>query len=136
MFRKGNFINLDLFCLWIMSVELQLYKMKLFLVEFQPPKMESELNAIMSWLTKLEMKMSVWSVENRDKHESWKSSKIGDCRHIHSQSSRLATARGSGTRLSMVSPTKVKACKFFNSMKSSLVLKIKNTWLILIIFET
>ena len=73
--------------------------------------MESELNAIISWLTKLGLKVSVWNVENRDKHESWKSSKIGDCRHKHGHLSWLSTASGSGIGPLTVGPAKVKACK-------------------------
>ena len=39
--------------------------------------------------------------------------------------------KGSSTGFSLVGPAKVKGCKFFYSLKGSLVLKIKSTWLIL-----
>ena len=44
---------------------------------------------------------------------------------MHSRSLRFGTSRGSGTGLSLVGPTKVKARKF-------LLLEIKKTWLILL----
>ena len=47
---------------------------------------------------------------NPPKYESSNASKIRYCRHIHSQSPRLATARGSGIGPLIVGPFKVKAC--------------------------
>ena len=52
---------------------------------------------------------------------------------IYSWFLRCNTARGSSTGFSLFSLTKVEACKSFPFTRSSLVLKIKNTWLILLL---
>ena len=49
---------------------------------------------------------------------------------IHSILSRCSTARGSSAGFSQVSTPKVEALKSFLFTESSLVLKLKNTWLI------
>ena len=53
--------------------------------------------------------------------------------NIHSLLLRFCTARGSGTWLSLVDPTKVKACNSFLFTEISLVFKIRNTSLIFVI---
>ena len=53
---------------------------------------------------------------------------------IHSWLSRFSAARGSSIGFSLFSPTKVEARKSFLFTQSSFLLKIKNTWLILIFF--
>ena len=45
--------------------------------------------------------------------------------HTYGQLSSCCLARGFGTRLTLVGPTKVKAFIFFNSLKLSLVMEIK-----------
>ena len=51
---------------------------------------------------------------------------------IHSKLSRYYTALGSSKELSWFSPTKVEAHKSFIFTECSLVLKIKNTWLMFV----
>ena len=51
---------------------------------------------------------------------------------INRQLSRCSTARASNSGFSLVSLTKVEARKWFLFTESSFVLKIKNTWLILL----
>ena len=46
--------------------------------------------------------------------------------HIYSRLSRCSKAKGSGSRLSLVGPTKVNARKSFFSLKVPLKLKIKD----------